>query len=282
MRAGIRERLILQIPSIGGRVCEAHDPISALDKPYVLLIQGPDAIDTDWTGYRTTFECWPCVSTSASFGEVDELSRQIATALDGQVLADPMSDRSFTCRYEGNSGTDKVDTDRDAITRGLKFSIIGIQNPAAPEETRQDPWLDALAAWTRDALGVNEWQAYCGSWPMNHVRPSVMWRWEGIESTANTRVSTIEVRKKAIGHVLGRTLAEQTTAAAEIAQRLTETVKIPLSVPDRRYLTISAPIVDLEQDALTEGQISVTLSRKIERHLEQGELMRAVHFQPKS
>lgn len=280
MRTGIRARLVDRIPLIEGRVYETHESAATLDKPYVLLVQGVEAVDTEWTGFRASFECWPCTAKS-EFADVDELSNMIVAALDGQVLSDPVSGRTFTCGYEGSNGPDKLDADRDVLTRGLRFSVVGVRSPAEPEETRQDPWLAALAAWTIERLG-SEWQAYEGRWPVDYVRPSVLWRWEGIESVAGSRVSTIEVRRKAVGHVLGRTLGEQTAAAGEIAQRLTEAVKIPLDLPNRRYLTVNAPIVDLAQDAMTEGQLTVTLSRKIERHTDQGPLMREVRFQSKT
>ncbi|MFC4600685.1 hypothetical protein [Cohnella hongkongensis] len=277
MRAGIRERLSQRIPLIGGRIFEAHESAPTLDKPYILLIQGTESTDTDWTGINTLFECWPSVSQQSDYSEVDELSDLIVEALDGQVLLDPGSLSEFACRYEGTVGSDKADADRDVITRGLRFSVTGARNA---QETVQDDWLDALCGWTLDKLGDSHWQAYGGRWPTNYGRPSVLWRWEGIETFAGARASTIEVRKKAIGHVLGRTVNEQAITAAALAQSLSEAVKIPLDLSDRRYLTVLAPNVDLARDAMTEGQILVTLTRKIERYAEQGPLMREVNFQP--
>ncbi|OXS53562.1 hypothetical protein B1A99_29790 [Cohnella sp. CIP 111063] len=277
MRAGIRERLSQQISSIGGRIFEAHESASTLDKPYILLIQGTESTDTDWTGITTLFECWPSAAQQSDFSEVDELSDLIVEALDGQALVDPDSLVEFTCRYEGTVGPDKADADREVITRGLRFSVIGARTA---QETVQDDWLDAICDWTLDTLGDSDWQAYSGRWPANYERPSILWRWEGIETVAGSRASTIEVRKKAIGHVVGRTVNEQTMTAAALAQSLSEAVKIPLSLPERRYLTVLTPSVDLARDAMTEGQILVTFSRKIERYAEQGPLMREVNFQP--
>lgn len=277
MRAGIRERLSQQIPTIGGRIYEAHESAATLDKPYILLIQGTESTDTDWTGYSALFECWPSVSQQSEFADVDELANLIVEALDGQALVDPVSQVEFTCRYEGTVGADKVDADRDVITRGLRFLVIGAR---AAEETVQDDWLDALCDWTLSTLGDPEWQAYGNQWPANYTRPSVLWRWDSFETVAGSRVSTVEVRKKAIGHVVGRSLNEQTTTIAALTQSLSEAVKIPLNPLERRYLTVSAPNVDLTRDAVTEGQIYATFSRKIERYAEQGPLMREVRIQP--
>ncbi|QTH41737.1 hypothetical protein J4772_30095 [Cohnella sp. LGH] len=276
MRAGIRERLSQQIPTIGGRIYEAHESAATLDKPYILLIQGTES-DTDWTGYSALFECWPSVSQQSDFADVDELANLIVEALDGQALVDPVSQVEFTCRYEGTVGGDKVDADRDVITRGLRFLVIGAR---AAEETVQDDWLDALCDWTLSTLGDPEWQAYGNQWPANYTRPSVLWRWDSFETVAGSRVSTVEVRKKAIGHVVGRSLNEQTTTVAALTQSLSEAVKIPLNPLERRFLTVSAPNVDLTRDAVTEGQIYATFSRKIERYAEQGPLMREVRIQP--
>lgn len=280
MRNGIRQALTLGIPLIGGRVVEAHEPAAELDKPYVLLVQGADAVDTDWTGYRTSFEIWPFVSQD-DFSEVDGLSNLIIAVLDGQVITDPDTEESFTCQYDGNVGTDKVDTERNALTRGLRFSVIAVRRGDIPVVLPDDAWLAALSSWTKNELVGEDWQVYCGEWPTDYVRPSILWRVEGIETLANTRAASIEVRKKTVGHVLGRTLGEQTATVAELAQSLTGAVKIPLNLAERRYLTVLSPIVDLEQDALTEGQLSVTLSRKVERQLDEGPLMRTIQFQSK-
>lgn len=280
MRNGIRQRLTLAVPLIGGRVVEAHETATGLDKPYVLLVQGADTVDTDWTGYRTSFEIWPFVSQD-EFSEVDGLSNLIIQALDGQVITDPDSMASFTCQYEGNIGSDKVDIERNALTRGLRFAVIAVKRGDAPEDLQEDAWLAALSSWTKNTLGSEDWQVYCGKWPSDYVRPSILWRLEGAETTASTRAATIEVRKKTVGHVLGRTLGEQTATILELTQALTSAVKIPLNVTERRYLSVLSPIVDLEQDALTEGQLSVMLSRKVERQLDEGPLMRTIQFQHK-
>lgn len=280
MRAAIRDRLIDRIPLIGGRVYEAHETAAALVKPYVLLVQGAEAVDTDWTGYRIPFECWPCAAQT-SFAEVDELAELIVSELDGQALEDPVSGRTFTIRYEGNVGADKVESEREAISRGLRFAAIGARSPAEPEEPAEDPGLTALTDWTIGLLG-NEWRAYGRRWPIDVVRPSVLWRWEGVEALANTKVSTIEVRKKAVGHVMGRSYGEQAEALTLLVQGLSAAVKIPLDPIERRYLTVLAPSSDGSRDAMTEGQLSVTLSRKIERNPDQGPLMREVRFQPKT
>lgn len=280
MRTGIRQRLVQEIAVIGGRVVEAHEASGTIDKPYALLVQGADAVDTPWTGFRTPFEVWPYVSQT-EFADVDELSNLIVTALDGQAVTDLDTNETFTCHYEGNVGADKVDTERNGLTRGLRFSVVAVQRPAETETVQEDAWLTALSDWTKNAVGSEDWQVYSGKWPTNYVRPSILWRLEAAESMASTRAATIEVRKKMNGHVLGRTLGEQRAAVVELAQSLTSAVKIPLSLSDRRYLTVLSPIVDLEQDAMTEGQISVTLSRKIERQLEESPMMRAVNFQSK-
>ncbi|WP_256758692.1 hypothetical protein [Cohnella sp. WQ 127256] len=281
MRNGISQRLTQAIPLIAGRVVEAHESMDSLIKPYVLLVQGADAEDTQWTGLRTSFEVWPYVSQTAGFADVDELANLIVTALDGQAVTDPDTNEAFTCQYEGNVGADKVDIERNALTRGLRFSVIGVQRVSELDVVQEDDWIVALSEWTKNELGSADWQVYNGKWPTDYTRPSVLWRLEGMESIASSRAATIEVRKKAVGHVIGRTVSEQTAAIVELTQSLTSAVKIPLSLPDRRYLTVLSPIVDLEQDTMTEGQISVTLSRKIERHLEDSPLMREVNFQTK-
>lgn len=196
MRSAIKQRLTEQSPLIGGRVVEVHDPVDSLIKPYVLLMQGADSVDTLWTGLRTTFEIWPYVAETSDFAGVDELSKLIITALDGQAVADTDTDEAFTCHYDGNVGADKVDAERNALTRGLRFSVISVRRSTEPEISQENAWLSALSNWTKDLLDSEDWQVYCGQWPTNYVRPSVLWRLEGAETNASTRAATIEVRKK--------------------------------------------------------------------------------------
>ncbi|MCD9020498.1 hypothetical protein [Cohnella silvisoli] len=277
MRRGIHQRLVQEIPAIGGRVVEAHESFSTLEKPYVLLVQGAVTDESRWTGFRTQFEVWPYVAQT-EFADVDELTELILLALDGQVITDPDTNEVFTCEYQGTVGADKVDPDRNGLTRGLLFSVIAAQPVAQAETVEEDKWLVALSNWTSSLLG-NGWHVYRERWPLNYLCPSVLWRLEGVEALEGNRAG-FEARKRFAGHVIGRTLNEQTLVVNQLVEGLNASIKIPLEIANRRYLTVLNPVVDLKGDAMLDGQISITLSRRNQRLTENSPTMRKIHFHP--
>jgi hypothetical protein len=104
----------------------------------------------------------------------------------------------------------------------------------------------------------------------------VLWRISGIETSENSR-AMFELRKKIIGHVLGRTANEEIAGALTIIQELEYAIKIPLDIANKRYMTVNKPAVDYRVNAITAGQITVTLSRFTNRPSEEVPLMQHVY-----
>jgi hypothetical protein len=274
MRAAIRQKLLDAIPGLSGRVYEPHEAGAETPKPYAVLVQGEEQEDTPWTGFRRIIEVWPYVSRT-SFANVDDLADQITAALDKQLLTDAVAGETFSCMYIGTASSDVVDEERDAITRGLRFAVVALQPVNVPETAPDDPWLEALAMWTESQLGA-EWTVYRGLWPLGYVRPAVMWRIAAAE-VQPLMAAAFEVRKQFVGHVIGRTPNEQTEGVLRIVEQLGASVKVPLDAADRRYLTILEPRADLQANAMSGGQISVTLSRRTDRPTEEGPLITGIH-----
>lgn len=274
MRAAIRQQLIRQIPDVQGRVYEPQVAGASTPKPYLVLRQGVDAEDTPWTGFRRIIEVWPYVART-TFQKVDDLATKIVAALDKQLITDTSTGEVFTCQYLGTVGQDFVDDEWDAITRGLRFAVLALQPVAVPETTANDPWLEALAGWTGTTIGAG-WTIYRNFWPLGYKRPAVMWRLIGVEVQERAR-AMFEVRKRVIGHVLGSTPNEQIAGALTVVQELGNAIKLPLDVTNKRYLTVNNLAVDYRADALTAGQVSVTLSRLTSRPAEEAPLIMAVH-----
>lgn len=280
MRAGIRQRLITEIPEIGGRVLESHEDGAAQDKPYVVLVQGAEAGINDWTGYGRSYEVWPYQSAASGFEAVDRLAGEIVRALDGQTLTDPSTGEVFTCKYEGTAGSDQADESRDALTRGLKFSVAAVEPAELADGQPGDAWVEAIAAWTRTLLGSG-WNVYAGKWPSGYEAPAVMWRIVGLES-ADGNAAAVKLRKQLTGHVLGATPNGQTNAVVQIAEALKRSGKIPLDEESKQYVTVQECAAMTESDALRYGQLSVTLMRRTKRQAvgeDDAPLMREVHFQ---
>jgi len=281
MRNGIRQRLAAELPEINGRVLESHEDGSSLDKPYVVLVQGADAGINDWTGYGRIYEVWPYQSLAAGFSSVDSLSAAIVRSLDGQTLSDSATGEVFTCKYEGTVGSDLEDEARDALTRGLRFSVAAVEPAERAETVPGDSWLDALAAWTRTLLGP-EWHAYVGKWPPGYHEPAVLWRIVGLE-TADGNAAAVKIRKQVTGHVLGRTPNEQTDVTVRIAEGLKRDGKISLNEAQKQHVTVQECAAITEADALRSGQLSVTLMRRSARKPagsspEDAPLMREVRY----
>lgn len=276
MRGAIQQKLIDTIPDISGRVFEPHAASKQTPKPYIVLRQGVDADETPWTGFRRIVEVWPYVSRT-SFQSVDDLVDQITVALEKQILTDTDTGEVFSCFYIGTAGQDFVDDEWDAITRGLRFAVAALQPVTVPETVANDPWLEALATWSETFLGI-PWTVYRNFWPLGYRRPSIMWRITGM-GTRTLGMGTFEVSKRFVGHVLGSTSNEQTEGALKVVEGLGNDIKIPISVAEKRYMTVIDPRADLQVNSLTAGQVSVTLARRTNRPSAEGPLIGAVHFQ---
>ncbi len=274
MRMAIRQQLINQVPDVQGRVYEPHAAGATTQKPYLILRQGVDTEESPWAGFRRIIEVWPYVART-TFQKVDDLAVKVVTALDKQLLTDTSTGEVFTCQYLGTVGQDYVDEEWDAITRGLRFAVLALQPVAVPETTANDSWLEALASWTETILGT-AWTVYRNFWPMGYKRPAVLWRLTGVEVHEKAR-AMFEVRKKLIGHILGSTPNEQVTGALTVVQELGNAIKLPLDTANKRYLTVNNPAVDYRAEALTAGQVSVTLSRLTNRPAEEAPLMQKVY-----
>ena len=274
MRDAIRQKLIADIPSIAGRVYEPHAAGKQTQKPYLVLRQGVETEETPWSGFRRIIEVWPYVSRT-SFKSVDALADKITAALDKQLLTDMVTGEVFSCMYLGTVGQDFVDEEWDAITRGLRFAVVALQPVNATENVPNDPWLEALSSWTEGIMG-QDWTVYRGLWPLGYVRPAVMWR-IAVTEVNTLMMATFEVRKRFVGHIIGRTPNEQADGVLRIVEQLGSAVKIPLNPAERRYLTVIDPRADLQANAITGGQITVTLSRRTNRPTEEAPLIQKVN-----
>lgn len=266
MRETIRERLIQAVPAVGGRVYEPQAAGPDVEKPYLVLRQGVETDESPWAGFRRIIEVWPYVART-TFQRVDDLAQQIVTALDSQLLTSA-SGEAFTCEYMGTVGADEVDTEWDAISRGLRFAVLALQPTDVSETLAGDRWVEAVALWTQAELG-QEWTVYRDVWPVGYRRPSTLWRMSRLEARPWVR-STFEVEKVLRGHVLGRTPNETAAASLQLVYAAQRDVKLPMDVDGvRYYLTVGDIKVDYEADGLTSGQLALTLVRRMNRPLDE-------------
>ncbi|BFH66251.1 hypothetical protein J27TS7_10970 [Paenibacillus dendritiformis] len=273
MRNAIRERLIAAIPELKD-VYEPHAAEAKSEKPYVVVLQGQDSDESPWTGFRRIVEVWPYVSRS-TFEKVDALAGKIIAALDKQLLTTEAGE-VFSCIYLGSSGQDVVDEEWDAITRGMQFAVMALQPVGTDGQITSDPWVPALASWTTNIMG-QDWAVYNGFWPLGYARPAVMWRVTGIDVTPIS-LGLYRITKRFTVHVAGNKEHPENAGVAALVERLGSEIKIPFDLKDRRYLTIMDPKANIGADALQEGQITVTLSRRVSRPQADVPLIRSVNY----
>jgi len=139
-----------------------------------------------------------------------------------------------------------------------------------------DPWVEALCQWSAGILGPG-WTIYPGAFNLGFAKPSMMW------SVANTDIEGVnraayKVKKVLVGHVLGSTPNQQAAGVLSITEGLAAAIKVPLSLVDRRYLTVGPVKGDYQAEALTVGQVRVELSRITMRPFDEVPVMAEVHF----
>jgi len=281
MRNGIRQRLIADIPEIAGRVLESHEDGLTADKPYLVLVQGEEASVNDWTGFNRFYEVWPYEAEAAGFEAVDRLGQAVIQSLDGRTLTDSSTGEVFTCKYAGTAGSDFPDEERQALTRGLRFSVAAVEAAERAETVPRDAWTEALIDWTKSLLGA-AWSVYGERWPPGYLAPAILWRIVGLESS-DGNAAAVKIRKQVTGHVLGRTPNEQAEAVIRIAEELKRSGKIELDAEAKQFVAVQECAAMMEADAMRSGQLSVTLSRRSVRSdgssSEDAPLMREVRYQ---
>ena len=276
MREAIRQRLLDAIPELGGRAYDLHEDVSTADKPYLVIVQGPDAYENGWTGHRRTFEIWPYVGLGEGFGAVDGLADAVVQALDERTLTGPPGEGTFLCRYSGTAEGDRKDEAKTAITRGIRFSVWGLPDAGTADATDSDSWLTALGNWSAAWLG-GDWRVHLNAWPRDLTKPAVLWRIQSIE-TLEGDSAAYETRKRVIGHFLGVSRNKEMAAVYEAIGRLQAGTKIALDPHARTWLKVADLQADLSADRLTAGQLAITLSKRMSRAPAAAPLMRQVRI----
>ncbi|MYL45053.1 hypothetical protein GLV94_05310 [Virgibacillus halodenitrificans] len=272
MRHAIRTKLLTDVPDFND-VYEPHAAGPDSVKPYGVIRQGVDTEESDWMGFRRIVEVWPYVSRS-TFTKVDSLQSKIIDALDQKLITDSVTGEVFSCVYLGTVGQDVTDDEWDAITRGLRFAVMAIQQVEQPINIKSDPWITALANWSSGFLDAS-WTVYENQLPLGYKRPCVLWRLDNYEAKGVSR-SVYKVTKNVVGHVISTYPNQKIHTSSEIVERLMSEIKVPISIQERRYMTVSQPRSDFRADGLNTGQINVRLSRKSRRMKEDFPLMQDI------
>lgn len=272
MRSAVTAQLLEAVPGLNA-VYSSPDGIGeeAL-LPCALYLQGEVEANGAWSGLRQIIELWLYVPRLSPAG-LDGLSEETVKALDKQLLRAGTGER-FLCVFEGNIGPDTPDEARDAVKRGLRFALMVPQPLSRTVQISSDPWLNAIQTWTQLVLGP-DWQVHNGSWPLGYEPPAVMWRIVDMESTPHGKTSW-ELRKKFTAFIAGTDADQEHLAVLALIEGLGKAVKIPLQPGTKTYLTVLEPKVNWNANGVTEGQLSVTFSRRITSAVDEGALMQFI------
>ncbi|RCX22604.1 hypothetical protein DFP94_101184 [Fontibacillus phaseoli] len=255
-------------------------------KPYAVLSLEGDSGSNPWKGLRYLFQIRLYVSKiNAPTSELDFLTTSIANSLDKQLLGDEATS-SRVAFYQGQVGTDIVDDERDTIQRNLQLSVLSPKPLAELTPITSDPWLTALAAWTRQALEA-DWSVYGGNWPPEPKTPSILWRITEMDATPRGS-SAYELQKKATAFIQAKDSNQEHVALLQLVEGLAAAVKIPIGAGDRKFVRVITPQVNTRTNASAdgyaatgEGPLTVTLSRRVTSLADEAAppLMQFVHYE---
>jgi len=253
MRAGIRQHLIDTVSEL--KNCyEPTVPTKDTLKPYAIVLQGSDDDNGEVVGFKRTIEIW-LYEKRTTFKNLDSLAQKAISALNMQPISDIITNETFTCIYDGAIGQDVIDEEWDAIARGLRFTVIALNEE---DEVNIDPWLDALSTYTQGLIDIT---VYLNNWKKNFQVPSILWRVQS-QSKERENSALIKESKTIVGHVASNNKNEINMLLDNIEDRLIMDLKIPLDLVNKRYLTVESVSEDREADMLSKGQLTVKLSRR--------------------
>ena len=260
MRDAIRNALISGVPEVGGRIFEPHTASADTEKPYLIVKENAEQDNTEWAGFRGRIEVWPYVEES-SYTEVDALAKKVAATLNMQLLTGDDGE-AVTCISDGML-EDVADTEWQALTRCVNFYVLALQPSDVPGPLNNDPWIDALVVWSKAILG-DGYEVQGGQLSVGYKRPAVLWRLDNI-NIEDCGSLAFDVVKRVACHVFGRNAVEEANIAVKLIEEMGNAVKIPISAAERRYMTLREVSGNVYTDALKQGHIRATLSRRTRR-----------------
>ncbi|MFU0784303.1 MAG: Phage protein [Clostridium sp.] len=251
MREGIRKKLLDNIPEI--KECyEPSMPDKLTEKPYAVILQGPDDKQNNPTSYSRGIQIW-LYDKRLTFNTLDSLMEKVIAALDLQTVTEDTGE-SYTCVFNGTVGDDVVDEEWDAIARVLKFTVIALHEE---DESPVDPWIEAVSSYI---TSLTDLPVYSDYWRKNFAVPSVLCRILKV-TPAPATLGANKILKTIRCHFVSRNKGEANNYISTVENELIQDTKIPLDIADRRYLTISSIREDRDADPLTVGQLSVDFFR---------------------
>ena len=247
MRKEIRQILVDEISLVGGRVYEPHAAGPTIEKPYLVLREGVQDPEADWSAFSTIVEVWPYVSRT-TFQQVDAIANAAIDTLHRTRFAE--AGEQYLIDYIGSAGPDFVDAEWDAITRGLRFRVFALG------------WLNGLTYDPDPVAALQGWAAE--TWPDAHIDPAT---WNPADATpgsywrlvrlvpAQATAAVTWLDAEIAGHVLAPSAAVRLQWVRRITEGLAQKRRVRLS--DGSPLFLNRVTADSEADPMRKGQIQL-------------------------
>ena len=274
MREVIRQALIKGVPEVEGRIFEPHTAAADTKKPYLIVRELAETDNVEWAGFRCRIEVWPYCE-QASYMEVDMLAKKINDCLNKRLLGSDNSE-AITCIADGSS-SDVNDEEWKALTRCVNFYVLALQPAEIQGPIINDPWVNALNIWSKQILGDMIVDCYGGILPTGYKRPSILWRVNSM-NVEEAGAFGFSIIKQLTCHIFGRNAVEEMNIATKLIAEIQSAIKIPLSIPDRVFMLVRTVSGNFYTNALKQGHISATLSRKTRRPQDDVPVMENVIF----
>ena len=248
MRTAIRQILIDNITAVQGRVYEPHAAGPNTQKPYLVLREGVQDPEADWAAFSTIVEVWPYVKRT-TFQQVDSLANAVINTLHRARFSH--AGEEYLVDYMGSAGQDFVDTEWDAITRGLRFRVfaLGWLNGLTYEP---DP-VATLQNWTAETWP--EVQTNPATWTPADITPGIYWRMVRLTTTEITAaVNWIETQIN--GHILAPSTAIRLSWVRKVTEELAKQRRLKMT--DDGPLELLRVTADSEADPMRRGQVILT------------------------
>ena len=249
MREAIRQLLVNNIPEIQGRVYEPHVAGLNTPKPYLVLREGVQDPEADWSAFSTIIEVWPYVKRT-TFQQVDALVNAIINLLHRARFS--YNGEEYLVDYLGSVGQDLVDEDWDAITRGLRFRVFALG------------WLNGITYDPDPVKALQEWTKK--TWPEVHTDPNqwspsdnapgIYWRFVRIINVQYLPALTW-ITAQISGHILASSAGIRLLWVRKVEDAINAQRRIKMS--DGGPLDFLQVIADTEADPMRKGQIQLTV-----------------------
>lgn len=268
MRTAIRQLLVDNVKAVDGRVYEPHAAGLNTPKPYLVLREGVQDPEADWAAFSTIVEVWPYVKRT-TFQQVDSLANAVINTLHRARFSH--AGEEYLVDYMGSAGQDFVDTEWDAITRGLRFRVfaLGWLNGLtyAP-----DP-VAALQDWTKKAWP--EAHTDPATWSPGDTAPGIYWRLVRLTPTEITAaVNWMEVQIN--GHILAPSAAVRLSWVRKVTEGLSMQRRFKMS--DGGPLELLRVVADSEADPMRRGQIQLVARYGVLQTKEDAPVLREVYI----